>query len=42
MNDNEIDLDSLSTGDHGYTVVDEDDDVATEPDPQVVGRALED
>jgi polyphosphate kinase 2 len=26
MNDNEIDLDSLSTAEHGYTVLDEDDD----------------
>jgi hypothetical protein len=37
-----IDLDTLSTPEHGYTVDDKDDEAVGEPDPLIVGRALAD
>lgn len=36
-----MDLDALSTEEHGYTVDDE-DEIVGEPDPLIVGRALAD
>jgi hypothetical protein len=38
----DIDLNALSTPQHGYTVDDKDDEVVGEPDPLIVGRALTD
>jgi hypothetical protein len=38
----EVDLEALSTPEHGYTISDEHDELVGTPDPQIVGRALED